>query len=258
MANKIHPTAVVDSKAEIGDGVIVGPHSYIEAGAVIGDNNEIGSSVWIGSYSRIGNENRIFHGAAIGGPPQDLKFTGENTTLEIGDRNTIREFVTMNRGTSASGKTVVGSDNLIMSYCHIAHDCRVGSHIVLANSTNMGGHVEIHDWAILGGMVPIHQFCRIGAHAMVGTASRIVKDVPPYLLIGADPTRPVGINVIGLERRGFSGETVRNLKELYKIVYRSRLGLAAALEKVRQVLPPIAEIAAFVEFVESTSRGIIK
>ncbi len=258
MATNIHPTAVVESDAELGNGVSVGPHSFIESGAIIGDNTQIASSVWISGYARIGKDNKILHGAAIGGPPQDLKFDGEETTLEVGDRNVIREYVTMNRGTHASGKTVVGSDSLFMAYVHVAHDCRVGDHVVLANSTNMAGHVEIEDWVIIGGIVPIHQFCRIGAHAIVGAGARIVQDVPPYALLGGDPTRVAGINIIGLQRRGFPEKTIATLKEAYKLIYRSKLNNTQAIEAIREKLPISPEIENLIQFIKTSERGIVK
>lgn len=257
MATQIHPTAVVEPGAELGDGVSVGPHSYIEAGAVIGENTSIASSVWISRFVCIGRDNRIFHGAALGGPPQDLKFGGEITTLEIEDRNTIREFVTLNRGTRASYKTTIGSDNIIMAYVHVAHDCALGDHLVLANSVNMGGHVTIEDWAILGGLLPIHQFCRVGMHSMVGTGTRIVQDVPPFALVGAEPTRVAGINTIGLTRRGFPKDTISALKKAFHLIYKSKISKKEALNRIREELPKLPEIEHLISFIEASERGII-
>ena len=258
MGIEIHPSAVVEKGVNIGDGVVVGPNSYIESGAVIGEGSWIGSSVWITGYARLGKNNKVFHGAAIGGPPQDLKFGGEKTTVEIGDNNVFRECVTVHRGTAASFKTVIGSNNLLMAYVHVAHDCRLGSNIVLANSVNMGGHVEIEDWAILGGLLPIHQFCRIGAHAMVGTASRIVQDILPYALVGGDPTKVAGINRIGLNRRGFfSPETIRMLKDCFRIIYRSKLPFNKALEKIDSEYSHYPEARHLLEFARNSQRGIL-
>jgi len=258
MAIEIHPTSIIGKNAELGDNVKIGPFSVVESGAKIGDGTTIGSSVWIAGYARIGKGNKIFHGAAVGGPPQDLKFSGEDTIIEIGDGNIIREFACFHRGTKASGKTIIGSDNLFMAYVHVAHDCVLGDHIILANSTNMGGHVEIQDYAIVGGLVPIHQFTRIGAHAMVGTGARIVQDVLPFALIGADPTRVVGVNSIGLRRRGFQESTVRVIKNTFKIIYRSELNLTQAVERIEREFPSIHEVKMILEFIARSKRGVCR
>ncbi len=258
MPVKIHPTAVVEPGAELADNIEVGPHCFIESGAVIGEGTEIGSSVWISGFVRMGKGNCIFHGAAIGGPPQDLKFGGEESILEIGDRNTIREYVTMNRGTIASGKTVVGSDNLFMAYTHVAHDCLVGSHITMANCAGLGGHVTVEDRVIIGGNVPIHQFCKIGENVMIGLVARISRDIPPYLLVGSQPTKVAGINVIGLRRRGFDDGAISALKSAFKLVYRSDLNLTQALEAIREEVEITPEVRHFIEFIEGSERGILR
>lgn len=258
MAKEIDSTAIIEKNVELGEDVKIGPFAFIESGAVIGDRTVIGSSVWISGYARIGKENRIYHGSAIGGPPQDLKFDNEETIIEIGDRNSIREFACFHRGTKASGKTLIGNDNLLMAYVHVAHDCILGNHIILANSTNMGGHVEIQDYAIVGGLVPIHQFSRIGAYAMVGTGARIVQDVLPYALVGADPTRVVGINTVGLRRKGFSEKTIRAIKNAYKIIYHSGLNLTQAIERIKAELGDIPEVKRILDFIASSKRSIVR
>ena len=257
MSATIHPTAVVEPDVIIGKGAVIGPHCFIQSGAEIGPECRLASSVWISGFVRLGARNEVHHGTALGGEPQDLKFGGEETFLNIGDDNVIREFVTMNRGTSASGKTVVGSGNLIMAYVHVAHDCRLGDNLVLANAVNMAGHVTIENSAILGGLVPIHQFCRIGAHSMVGTGARIVQDVPPYSLVGADPTRIAGINRIGLKRRRFSAESISALKRAFRYIYRSGLNLSVARERIAEEYSGVEEIRELLEFIEKSERGII-
>ncbi|HHS50280.1 MAG TPA: acyl-ACP--UDP-N-acetylglucosamine O-acyltransferase [candidate division Zixibacteria bacterium] len=257
MTVEIHQTAVVESEVELGDGVVVGPHSFIQSGAIIGEGTEVGSSVWISGFARIGKANKIFHGASIGAPPQDLKFGGEITSAEIGDNNTIREFVTINRGTSATGRTIVGSNNLIMAYVHVAHDCKVGNNIVMANAVNMAGHVTIEDFVVLGGLLPIHQFCRIGSHSMVGTGARIVQDIPPFALVGADPTRIAGINKIGLHRRKFSEETIRALNACFRLIYYSKLPLSRALDEIKAKFSGVAEVEYLLDFIEKSDRRIL-
>ncbi|MCK5832288.1 acyl-ACP--UDP-N-acetylglucosamine O-acyltransferase [bacterium] len=252
----IHHSAVVEDGAVLADGVRVGPHSFIEAGAVIGENCEIGSSVWISGFTKIGKDNKIFHCASIGAPPQDLKFNGEPTTVEIGDNNVIREFATIHRGTKATCKTIVGSDNLLMAYVHIAHDCRVGSDIVMANCLNLAGHVTIDDHAILGGLLPIHQFCHIGSYVMLGTGAKIVQDILPYSLVGADPTRVSGINRIGLERRGFSEETMRILKNCFRIIYYSKITFSKAVKEIEKRYSTVPEVKYLLDFISKSQRGI--
>lgn len=257
MAVEIHPTAVVEPGVEIGDGTKIGPHAFLQAGAIIGKANSIGSSVWISGSVRMGDSNKVYHCASIGAPPQDLKFADEPTTVEIGNSNVIREFVTIHRGTTATFKTCVGSNNLLMAYVHIAHDCRVGSNIVIANALNMAGHVTIEDFAVLGGLVPIHQFCRVGSYAMVGTGARIVQDVLPYSLVGADPTRISGINRIGLRRRGFSEESISALKSCFRLIYYSKKPFTKAISEIEEKYSGLPEVAKLLEFVMNSKRGII-
>ncbi len=258
MSVKVHPTAIVEKGAELGDGVVVGSHAYIESGAVIGEGCEIGPGAYITSFVRMGRENVVHHGASIGGPPQDLKFGGEYSELIIGDRNTFRESTTMNRGTHASGKTAIGSVCLFMAYTHVGHDCRVGNHVILANCSGLGGHVTIGDWTILGGSNPIHQFVTIGEHVMVGMCSRITRDVPHYILVAGNPTKPGGINSIGLRRRGFSDDEIGALKKCYRIVYRSDLGKSDAIRKIEAEIELIPPVLKFIDFLKNSERGIVK
>ncbi|GBD06246.1 Acyl-[acyl-carrier-protein]--UDP-N-acetylglucosamine O-acyltransferase [bacterium HR21] len=256
---RCHPTAVVSPRARIGDGVSIGPYSVIEDDVEIGEDCEIGAHVVIANGSRIGRECRIFTGAAIGNPPQDLKYRGEPTLTIIGERTTVREFVTINRGTQATGKVVVGNDCLIMAYCHIAHDCVIGDHVILSNVTQLAGHVHVGEWAVLGGVVKVHQFCAIGKHAMVGADAKIVKDVPPYALVGREPPRVEGINLVGLRRRGFPEETIRALEEFYRVVFFSGLnlrdGIARYLAEHPVVVPEVQEC---IDFIRRSQRGVYR
>lgn len=252
----IHPTALVDDDAELGTGVVVGPYSIIGPRVRVGDGTEIGSHVLLERDTTLGEDCRISHGAVLGTDPQDLKFKGENTTLEVGDRTMIREFATLNRGTSASGRTVVGSDCLLMAYTHVAHDCELGSHVILSNSVNMAGHVLIEDWVIVGGVTPIHQFVRIGAHAFVGGGSRIPQDVPPYCRAAGNPPKLYGLNSVGLERRGFTEDVRKALKQAYRMVFMSGLNVSKGVEKAEAEAPAIPEVKHFLSFIASSERGI--
>lgn len=252
----VHPTAVVDPNAELGVEVVVGPYSVIGPNVVIGDGTYIGSHALIEQDTVIGAECEIHNGAVLGSDPQDLKYEGERTELRIGDRTVVREFATLNRGTAAHGVTEVGSDCLVMAYAHIAHDCIIGDHVVLSNAVNMGGHVEIDDWAVIGGMTPIHQFVRIGCHAFVGGASRVIKDVPPYVRAAGSPIELYGLNIVGLQRRGFGEEVRRELKRAYKLFFQSSYNVKHALERARTELEPIPEVRRFLKFVEESERGI--
>jgi len=256
MSVEIHPTAIVSKKAEIGTNVKIGPYSIIEDNVVIGDGNEIKSHVYIASGSRIGKNNRFFSYSVIGTEPQDLKYSGAPTEAIIGNENTIREFATINRGTESTGKTIVGSNNLIMTYCHIAHDNRVGSNIVMANVAQFGGHVKIEDWVVVGGVVKVHQFCSIGCHSMIGADVKIVKDVPPYTLIGKSPAKVEGINSIGLKRRGFSTETIKSIEEFYKFLIYSGLNVSDGLAKYMKKEIITEEVRHCIEFVKNSNRGI--
>lgn len=255
----IHPTAIVHPGARIGTGVEIGPY------CVIGPEVEIGPGCWIGAHTvitgrtRIGSGNRIYPFASLGQPPQDKKYGGEPTRLEIGDNNTIREYCTLNCGTvQDAGVTRLGDDNWIMAYCHLAHDCQVGSHTVFANNTQLGGHVHVGDYAVLGGYTGVHQYCRIGAHVMTAVGSVVLKDIPPYVTAAGNPARPHGINAEGLRRRGFRPETIARLRGAYRTLYRSGHTLEEArraLERERESCP---EIGAILEFLAQSSRGIIR
>ncbi|MDZ7268816.1 MAG: acyl-ACP--UDP-N-acetylglucosamine O-acyltransferase [candidate division KSB1 bacterium] len=256
MAN-IHPTAIVDPAAEIASDVTIGAYAIVEANVQIGPGCEIKPHVHLASGTRLGRNCRVFTGAVIGSVPQDLKFGGEETTVHIGDRTTIREFATINRGTKDHRETRVGSDCLIMSYAHVAHDCIIGNHCILANAVNLAGHVVLEDWAGIGGMVPVHQFVRIGQHSFIGGGYRVSKDVPPYILAVNEPLIYAGLNAVGLRRRGFTEEQLLALKRAYKILFKSGLNVSQALARLRAAGELTPEVKAVIEFVEKSERGII-
>lgn len=254
----IHPTAIIESGAVIGKNISIGPYSLINSNVIIGDDCEIGSHVVLRPGTRIGNGCKVLHHAIIGEVPQDLKFGGEETTAEIGDRTVIREFATINRGTKAHGKTLVGSDCLIMAYVHLAHDCIVGNDVVIANATNIAGHVEIQDWVIIGGMVGIHQFVKIGQHSLIGGHYRVTKDIPPYIIAAGEPLKFEGINHIGLKRRGFSSESVKSLKHAYNLIYNSPYNVSDAINKIREEEVQSPEVQNVIDFIKTSERGIIR
>jgi UDP-N-acetylglucosamine acyltransferase len=255
----IDPTAVIDPGAQLGSGVSIGPYSIIGPDVVIGSGSVIGPHVVINGPTSIGRDNRIFQFASIGDAPQDKKYAGEPTRLEIGDRNTIREFVTINRGTvQDEGVTVLGNDNWIMAYVHIAHDCRIGNHTIFANNASLAGHVRILDYVILGGFTLVHQFCAIGSHALTAFGSGISKDVPPYVTVGGSPAHAHGLNMEGLRRRGFSAESRMALKRAYRTLYRESRSLEDALAQLRQQAAGNAEVAVLTEFLEQQTRGIVR
>jgi UDP-N-acetylglucosamine acyltransferase len=255
-ATEVHPTAIVHPDAMLGEGVTVGPWALIGPRVYVGDGTEIGPRALVERDTRIGEDCRIANGAVLGSDPQDLKFKGEQTTLQIGDRTVVREYATLNRGTSASGRTVVGSDCLLMAYTHVAHDCEIGNHVVLANAVNMAGHVLIEDWAIVGGLTPIHQFVRIGAHAFIGGGSRIPQDIPPYCRAAGNPPRLYGLNAVGLERRGFSEDVRKALKQAYRILFQSNETLSKALNRVEEEVAALPQVLHLVEFVRGSERGV--
>ena len=254
----IHPTAIVDPKAELGKDVSIGPYTIINEGVRIGDNVQIASNVLIDTGAIIGRNCKIHHGAVLGTPPQDLKFGGEKTFLEIGENTVIREYATINRGTRHRGTVTVGSNCFIMIYAHIAHDCIIGNNVILANSVNIAGHVEVEDYAIIGGVVPVHQFTRIGAHSIIGGGFRVPKDVPPYILAGGYPLRYMGLNIIGLKRRNFSADAILALKKACRILFQSQYNTTQAVEKIKSEIEPLPEIKHLLEFIEKSERGIIK
>lgn len=254
----IHTLAYVHPEAKIGENVQIDPFAVVEADAVVGDGTWIMSHAVVQSGARIGKNCKIFPGAVIAAIPQDLKFDGEYTTAEIGDNTTIRECVTLNRGTKSKGKTSVGSNCLLMSYVHIAHDVVVGNNCILVSHSGVAGEVEIGDWAILGGGTLVHQFVRIGQHAMLGGASRVRKDVPPFVKAAREPLAFVGINAIGLRRRGFSSEKIWQLQDIYRALYQQNMNHSEALIYIEETFPQSDERDAVLNFVRSSKRGIMK
>ena len=255
----IHPTAIVDPKARIGSGVEIGPYSIIGPDVEIGDNTSVGPHVVISGHTRIGRDNRIFQFCSLGEVPQDKKYAGEPTRLEVGDRNVIREFCTFNLGTVQDrGVTSIGDDNWIMAYVHIAHDCAVGNKTTFANNASLAGHVTVDDWAILGGFTGVHQFCHIGAHVMTAVGTVILQDVPPYLMAAGNTAQPYGINVEGLKRRGFTPDAVTALKRAYRTLYRAGLQLEEAKAQLAEEAKAQPDVQLFVDFLAASKRGIIR
>jgi UDP-N-acetylglucosamine acyltransferase len=255
----VHQTAIVDPRAKLGASVSVGPYTVIDGDVEIGEGTTIGAHNVITGHTRIGRDNRIFHFCSIGEANQDKKYRGEPTRLEIGDRNTIREYCTLNRGTvQEQGVTRVGSDNWIMAYCHVAHDCIVGDNTVFANHATLAGHVEIGDWAILGGFVGVHQFVKVGAHVMAGISSVVTQDVPPYVTVAGHPCAPHGINSEGMRRRGFSAEAIAAVKRAYKTLYKSGLTFTEAKAEIARQAEEVAEVRPFAQFLETSTRGILR
>ena len=256
---KIHPTAIIASDAQLAEGVEVGPYSIIGADVKIGKNTIIGPHTVIDNYTHIGEGCNIFQFCSIGAPPQDLKFGGEKTRVIIGNFNTIREFVTIHRATSADiGVTIIGDHNLIMAYVHVAHNCKLGNNIVMVNAAALAGHIHIEDHAIIGGLTGIHQFCRIGAHCIIGGASAVSKDVPPYTVAQGNHAKLFGLNLIGLKRRDFSEQTIKALKDAYRIIFRSDLLLEAALKKAQDEVEDIPEVNHLIKFIKESTRGVCR
>lgn len=257
-AAEIHPSAVVHPSAKLGHNVKVGPNSVIGPDVVMGPDCVVGTSVLIDGNTTIGSGNRFFHGAAIGGEPQDKKFAQETTYLEIGDNNDFREYVTVHLATGEGEQTRVGSDNLLMAYVHIAHNCHIHDHTVIANAVNLAGHVEVESHATIGGMTPVHQFCRVGAYAFIGGASRLPQDVPPFIKVAGNPVEVAGINSIGLKRNGFSDAEILNLRKAYRFLYRSGLNVTQAMERIAtdcKLSTPIEDLMAFIR---RSDRGIVR
>ena len=257
ISTSVHPTAIIDTNAELGTDVTIGPHSVIEGNVSIGNNTWIGNHVTVCGHTTIGENCRIFHSSSVGEIPQDLKFSGEETKTLIGDRTIIREFVTVNRGTKALGNTKVGSDCLLMASTHVAHDCQIGNNVIMANLSTLGGHVEIGDWASLGGGVLVHQFCKIGEYAFIGGGFRAVQDIPPYILAAEEPLNYQGINHIGLKRRGFSRKDRKIIKNTYQIFFRSGLNRNKALDIIKQDIEGSQYKERILEFFRLSERGII-
>jgi len=259
MAELIHPTAVIAPDAKLAADVQVGPYSIIGAGVEIGPGTTVGPHAVIHGPTRIGAENRIFQFASVGDAPQDKKYRDEPTRLEIGDRNVIRECVTLNRGTTKeAGVTRIGHDNLFMAYSHVAHDCVVGSNCVFANCATLGGHVYIGDWVIMAGFSGVHQFCKVGAHAFIANNAAVTRDVPPYVMTVGQPATAHSINSEGLKRRGFTAEQIRNLRNAFRLLYRSGLKLADAERELRALAREQPEVAALVEFLPTSTRSIVR
>lgn len=254
----ISSLAQIDPKARLGIGVTVEPFAVIQGDVIIGDNSWIGTGAVIYDGARIGSNCRIFNGASVAAIPQDLKFDGEETLLEIGDRTTVREFATLHRGTKARGRTKIGSDCLLMGYTHVAHDCTIGDHVILVSYTGVAGEVEIGEWAILGGGTMVHQFVHIGAHVMIGGGSKVRMDVPPYIKADKDPMAYMGVNSIGLERRGFNSEKINEIHEIYRAFYNMHMNAVRALEYISEHFAPTAERDYILEFIRNSSRGIIR
>jgi UDP-N-acetylglucosamine acyltransferase len=255
---QIHPTAIVDPRAELGAQTIVGPYCIVGADVVLGEKSWLQHHVTLNGPLRTGIENKFYAYCSIGQQTQDLKYSGEPTYLEIGNGNTFREFCTVNRSTKADGKTYVGNRGNFLAYSHIGHDCRVGDSVVFSNNGTLAGHVEVGDHAVMGGLTAVHQFCRIGRFAITGGCSKIVQDVPPFLIADGNPAEIRGVNLVGLERAGFAPEAMKAIKEAFRLFYRSQLNTRQAMEAVRNQIEPRKEIMQLIEFIEKTERGIIR
>lgn len=259
MPVSIHPSAVVDARAKLAANVTVGAYTVIDGDVEIGDGTTIGHHCVITGRTKIGRDNRIFHFISLGEANQDKKYQGEPTRLEIGNRNTIREYCSFNRGTvQDQGVTRIGSDNWLMAYVHIAHDCTVGSNTTIANCTQLAGHVQVGDWATLGGFTGVHQFVKIGAHAMCGVSSVVLMDIPPYVTVGGQPLVVAGVNAEGLKRRGFTPEQIANIKRAYKMLYRNGLNFNDAKEALAIDAVLLPEIKLLADFLAASSRGIVR
>lgn len=252
----IHATAIIAPSAVLGDGVTVGPYAYVGDDCVVGDGCVIAMRATLERNVTLSAGVKVGIGSVLGGDPQDLKYKGEHTTVEIGENTVIREYATINRGTTHSMKTTVGSGSFLMSYVHLAHDCQIGNGVIIGNGTQLAGHVAIDDRAIVSGLVAVHQFARIGRHSFVGGCSRVAKDVPPYLKAVGNPVKLYGLNSVGLQRSGFDDAIVRELKRAYRLVFRSELNVSQAMQRARSELQQFPEVAAFLTFIEESERGI--
>ena len=256
MSATIHPSAIVDPRAELGNDVEIGPWAYVGPNCVVGDGCKIEMRATLEEHVILGPRVTVGVGTVLGGKPQDLKFKGEVTTVEIGEGTTLREYLTINRGTSHSMKTAVGKNCFLMSYVHLAHDCQLGDNIIISNGTQLAGHVTVDDRAIISGLCAVHQFAKIGRHAFIGGCSRISKDIPPFVKAVGNPVQLYGLNSVGLQRSGFKDEVVSELKKAYRLFFRSDLNISQALQKAGE-LKPFPEVQAFVEFVEASGRGVV-
>jgi UDP-N-acetylglucosamine acyltransferase len=255
----IHPSAIIHPSAEIAEDVTIGPFSIVGEEVKIASGTVVGSHVVIDRWTEIGEDNQIFQFASIGAAPQDLKYQGEETFLKIGNRNRIREFVTLNRGTPGGGGiTTIGDDNLFMAYSHVAHDCIVGEQVILANGATLAGHVEVENFAILGGLVAVHQFCRIGSHTMISGGAMVSQDILPYTVAQGDRAKMMGLNLVGLKRRGLSKETIRGIKQAYRLLFRAGLRMEEAIQQVESDLDSTPELQHFIDFIRNSQRGIAR
>jgi len=254
----IHKTAIVSPKAELADDVTVGPYTIIEDRVVIGKGTKIDSSILLATGAVIGENVKVSHGAVIGTIPQDLKFKGEVTKAIIGDGTIIREYVTINRGTTYSYETRIGKNCLLMAYTHTAHDCILGDNVIMGNCTTLAGHIEVDEFAILSGLIPVHQFVKIGAHSMVGGGFRVPQDICPYALMAGYPLKVVGVNKVGLKRRGFSNEALKAIEQVYKFLFHSGLNTTQAVERIKNEMEIIPEIQVIFDFIKRSKRGLTK
>ncbi|MBL8471011.1 MAG: acyl-ACP--UDP-N-acetylglucosamine O-acyltransferase [Rhodocyclaceae bacterium] len=258
-AASIHPTAIVDPAAELGEGVSIGAYTLVGPHVRVGANTQVGPHVVLTGHTTIGADNHIYQFCSLGAAPQDKKYSGEPTRLEIGDRNTLREFCTMNIGTAQDrGVTRVGNDNWIMAYVHVAHDCLVGNNTIFANNATLAGHVSVGDWAILGGFTGVHQFVQVGAHSFCGVGTVLLQDLPPYVTVSGNPAAPRGINSEGLKRRGYSAEAILAIRRAYKLLYRSGKGLEDACSEIEQAALDSPELALLAQFLRAATRGIVR
>jgi UDP-N-acetylglucosamine acyltransferase len=259
LSTLIHPTSIISDSAHLGENVSIGPYCVIESDTVIGNNTTLHSHVILGKGAVLGANVKVFPGASIGLAPQDLKYDDEPTKAIIGDGTVIREYATANRGTSASGRTIVGKDCLLMSYVHVAHDCVLGDHVIMANSVNLGGHVNVDDWAIIGGLTGVHQFSRIGQHSMIAACSRIAQDVPPFTLCGREPLVVEALNVIGLRRRGFSAADITEIDAFYEALYHSGRNVSQAIAAYVDEHESISDhVRSAIDFIKASKRGICR
>ena len=258
MSTSLHPAAFIDPAAKLGTNVTIGPGAVVGPHVTLGDGTKVDSHALVTGWTRIGRGCHIHHAAAIGGPPQDLKYSGEPSYLEIGDETVLREFVTANLATEPGATTRIGSHCLLMAYAHVAHNCQIGNRVLVANAVQMAGYVTLEDWAIVGGGTVIHQFVRVGQHAMVGGGSRIAQDVAPFIKLAGSPPRLAGINQVGLERRGFPPASIDALRSAYRILFRGGLTVEAAAARLRESFPGVAEIENLARFAETSARGLTR
>jgi len=258
VSTTLHPAAFVDPGARLGVDVVVGPGAVIGPHVQLGDRTRVDSHALVTGWTRIGPDCHLHHGAVLGSPPQDLKYSGEESHLEVGEHTVVREYVTANLATDPGATTRIGSHCLLMAYAHVAHNCSIGDHVIVANAVQFAGYISVGDWAIVGGATAVHQFTRIGCHAMVGGASRITQDVAPYIKAAGNPPRLAGINRVGLERRGFSAETIAAIDEAYRILFRKGLTVAEAAGEMRVAFPGVAEVEHLARFAETSARGLTR